>query len=90
MTLRHQVSLILPFGQSVGLDQDYTGFRRSDFASPSFGGFAFIGSLAALTQFSFRSMTLRRRVFPALPFLGALLLLHFLFLISITQMFYYC
>jgi hypothetical protein len=32
------------------------------FASPSFGGFAFIGSLATLTQFSFRSMTLRHRV----------------------------
>jgi hypothetical protein len=30
-----------------------------DFASPSFGGFAFIGSLAALTQFSFRPKTLR-------------------------------
>jgi hypothetical protein len=29
-----------------------------DFASPSFGGFAFIGSLAALTQFSFRPKTL--------------------------------
>jgi len=43
-----------------------------DFASPSFGGFAFIGSLAALTQFSFRPMTLRRRVFPVLPFLGAI------------------
>jgi hypothetical protein len=33
-----------------------------DFASPSFGGFAFIGCLAVLTQFSFRPMTLRRRV----------------------------
>jgi hypothetical protein len=43
-----------------------------DFASPSFGGFAFIDSLAALTQFSFRPMTLRRRVFPVLPFLGAI------------------
>jgi hypothetical protein len=37
-----------------------------DFASPSFGGFAFIGSLAVLAQFSFRLMALRRRVFPVL------------------------
>jgi hypothetical protein len=64
MTLRHQVSLILPFGQPVGLDQICTGFRRSGFASPSFGGFAFIGSLAVLAQFSGRPITLRRRVFP--------------------------
>jgi hypothetical protein len=47
------------------------------FASPSFGGLAFIGSLAVVAQFSFRPMTLRRRVFPVLLFLGALLLLHF-------------
>jgi len=58
-----------------------------DFASPSFGGFAFIGSLAALAQFSFRPMTLRRRVSPVLLFLGAIPLLHVLCPISITQMF---
>jgi hypothetical protein len=29
---------------------------------PSFNGFAFIGSLAIMTQFSFRSKALRRRV----------------------------
>jgi hypothetical protein len=46
-----------------------------DFASPSFGGFAFIGSLAVLTQFSFRPMTLRRRVSPVLLF---------------SEQFYYC
>jgi len=40
-----------------------------DFASPSFGGFAFIGSLAVLAQFSFRPMTLRRRVFRLLAVL---------------------
>jgi hypothetical protein len=39
-----------------------------DFASPSFGGFAFIGSLAVLAQFSFRPKTLRHRVFPVLLF----------------------
>jgi hypothetical protein len=43
-------------------------FRRSGFASPSFGGFAFIGSLATLTQYSFRPMTLRRRGFPGFAF----------------------
>jgi len=49
---------------------------------PSFDGFAFIGSLAIMTQFSFRSMTLRSRVFPVLLFIGAILLLHFLNSIS--------
>lgn len=88
MTLRHQVSLILPFGKPVGPDHKICDFRRSGFASPSFGGFAFVGSLAALTQFSFRPMALRHRVCPVLLFLGAILLLHFLFLFSITQMFY--
>jgi hypothetical protein len=39
-----------------------------DFASPSFGGFAFIGSLAVLAQFSFRPMTLRHQVSLILPF----------------------
>jgi len=43
-----------------------------DFASPSFGGFAFIGSLTILAQFSFRLMALRRRVSPVLLFLGAI------------------
>ena len=67
--MRNQVFLILPFGQPVGHNHEYLyDFRRSGFASPSFGGFAFIGSLAALTQFSLRSMTLRRRVFPGFAF----------------------
>jgi hypothetical protein len=65
----------------------FVGFRRSGFASPSFGGFAFIGSLAALAQFSVRPMTLRRRVFSALLFLGATKLLHKKTKNSITQMF---
>jgi len=54
---------------------------------PSFDGFAFIGSLAILAQFSLRPMTLRRRVFPVLLFIGAILLLHFLHSISSQQMF---
>ena len=37
---------------------------------PFFNGFAFIGSLAIMAQFSFRSKTLRRRVFPVLLFIG--------------------
>jgi len=44
MTLRHQVSLILPFGSRSALTRNYAGFRRSDFAPPSFNGFAFIGN----------------------------------------------
>jgi hypothetical protein len=40
----------------------FVDFRRSDFASPSFGGFAFVGSLTTLAQFSFRFMALRHQV----------------------------
>jgi hypothetical protein len=36
------------------------------FASPSFDGLAFIGSLAIVAQFSFRPMTLRRHAFACL------------------------
>jgi hypothetical protein len=54
---------------------------------PSFDGFAIIGSLAVLAQFSFRPMTLRRRVFPVLLFIGAILLSRIENTISIRQMF---
>jgi len=54
---------------------------------PSFDGFAFIGSLAIMTQFSFRSKALRRRVSPVLLFIGALILWHFFIPISSQQMF---
>jgi len=57
------------------------------FAKPPFDGLAFIGSLATLAQFSFRPMTLRRRVFPVLLFLGAILLSRFSTPISIQQLF---
>jgi hypothetical protein len=43
-------------------------------ASPSFGGFTLLGSLAILVSFDFRPMTLRRRVSPVLLFVGADLL----------------
>ncbi len=55
--------------------------------SPSFGGFAIIGSLAILAQFSFRPMTLRHRVSPVLLFLGAILLSRKKNLISIKHAF---
>jgi hypothetical protein len=54
---------------------------------PSFDGFAFIGSLAVMAQFSFRPKTLRRRVFPVLLFIGAILLSRLRFSISSQQMF---
>jgi hypothetical protein len=54
---------------------------------PSFDGFAFIGSLAVMAQFSFRPKTLRRRVFPVLLFIGANLLSRLRFSISSQQMF---
>ncbi len=71
ITLRHQVSLILRFGTLADPDQHYVGFRRSRCVPPSFDGFAIFGSLAVLVQFNFRSMTLRRRVFPVLLFFGS-------------------
>jgi hypothetical protein len=55
--------------------------------SPPFDGFAFIGSLAVMAQFSFRPKTLRRRVFPVLLFIGAMLLSRFSNAISSQQMF---
>jgi hypothetical protein len=61
------------------------------FASPLFSGFAFIGSLAVLTRFiepGFRSITLRRRVFPVWLFIGAPLVSRKSKPISIQQMFY--
>jgi hypothetical protein len=54
---------------------------------PSFDGFAFIGSLAVMAQFSFRPRTLRRRVSPVLLFIGAFLLSRFPSPISSQQMF---
>jgi len=54
---------------------------------PSFDGFAFVGSLAIMAQFSFRPKTLRRRVFPVLLFIGANLLSRLRFSISSQQMF---
>jgi hypothetical protein len=54
---------------------------------PSFDGFAFVGSLAVMAQFSFRPKTLRRRVFPVLLFIGAVLLSRLKFSISSQQMF---
>jgi hypothetical protein len=57
---------------------------------PPFDGFAFIGSLAVLTKvlIGFRPMTLRRRVFPVLLFIGAISFLHDSNSISIQQAFY--
>jgi len=52
-----------------------------------FGDFALIGSLAIMTQFSFRPMTLRRRVFPVLLFIEANLLSRKKLSISIQQLF---
>jgi hypothetical protein len=57
--------------------------------SPSFDGFAFIGSLAVMAQFSFRPITLRRRVFPVLLFIGAVSLSRSEISISIKQAFYF-
>jgi hypothetical protein len=58
--------------------------------SPSFDGFAIVGSLATLVlnlHQNRRSMTLRRRVFPVLLFLGAILLSRTENMISIKQAF---
>jgi hypothetical protein len=88
MTLRRRVFPVLRFGRLVDLDQQLAvDFRCRTLCRHLSRGFAFIGSQAIMTQFSFRSMTLRRRVFPVLLFIGAILLLHFLNSISSQQMF---
>jgi hypothetical protein len=71
MTLCHQVSLILPFGSRSILTTILTVVLDAWLCVAVFWRLCFLGSLAVLTQFSFRPMTLRRRVSPALLFLGA-------------------
>jgi hypothetical protein len=88
MTLRHQVSLILRFGSRSVVTKTYTGFRHSDFAPSRFRVILLLSAtLTIMAQFSFRFRALRGWVFPALLFIGAILLLHFFSQISITQLF---
>jgi hypothetical protein len=69
MTLRRSGFPDVAFRRPVGPDHEKSyDFRRSGSATPSFGGFAFIGSLAAMVQFNFRPMTLRHRGFPGFAF----------------------
>jgi len=88
MTLRLTLSRDLRFGRLVDLDQQRALVLDAELCAVTLScDFAFIGSLAIMAQFSFRSRTLRRRVFPGLLFVGAILLLHFLRSISSLQMF---
>jgi hypothetical protein len=89
MTLRRRVSPVLRFGWLVDhgqqtclltLDTELCAVTLSR-------DFAIFGSLAVIAQFSFRPMTLRRRVFPVLLFLGADLLSRTQDSISIQQVF---
>jgi hypothetical protein len=41
MTLRRQLSLVLPFGSRAILVVSYRNFRPSGFVPPAFAGFAF-------------------------------------------------
>ncbi len=89
MTLRHQVFLVLRFGWLVDRDrQTCTLVLDAELCATTFSrDFTILGSLAVLAQFSFRPMTLRRRVFPVLLFLGAISLARTRIAISIQQVF---
>jgi hypothetical protein len=88
MTLRRRVSPVLRFGWLVDHDQQRALILDAELCAITFSrDFAFIGSRAIIAQFSFRSTTLRRRVFPVLLFVGAFSLLHVHRPISSQQMF---
>ena len=90
MTLRLPLSRDLPFGWLVDLDPALRGILDAELCAVTLSrDFALIGSRAIMAQFSFRSTTLRRRVFPVLLFIGAILLSRFSFTISSQQMFYF-
>jgi hypothetical protein len=88
MTLRPTLSRGLRFGRLVDLDQQPALILDAELCAITLSrDFAFFGSLAVMAQFSFRPKTLRRRVFPVLLFIGALILSRFPDSISSQQMF---
>jgi hypothetical protein len=87
MTLRRQVSLVLPFVQPVGPDQQPALILDAWLCATAFRRISFYRQSGNRGLFSFRSITLRRRVSPVLLFIGAILLLHFFESISIQQLF---
>ncbi len=90
MTLRLTLSRDLRFGRLVDPDQQRALILDAELCAVTLSrDFAIIGSLAIMAQFSFRSMALRRRVFPVLLFLGAISLSRFQNSDSSQQMFYY-
>ncbi len=103
MALRRRVFPVLRFGWLVDRGQQTCPLAvDAELCAITLSrDFAIFGSLAALPcleapaflpvcQARFRSMTLRRRVFPVLLFLGALSLSRTGIRISIQQVFYEC
>jgi hypothetical protein len=74
MTLRRQISLTLPFGQLVGHGQHFMLTLDAWLCVAIFRRFCFYRQSGDHGLFSFRPITLRRRVFPVLLFIGAVLL----------------
>jgi hypothetical protein len=89
MTLRRQVSLILPFGQPVSLDPARQDFRSLALRRRLLAVLLLSAVWRSWSRGSrgFRSTTLRRRVFPVLLFIGAILLSRSQYQISIKQVF---
>ncbi len=92
MTLRLTLSRDLPFGWLVNPDQQRALILDAELCVTMLShDRAFFGSLAILVTNSRngRPMTLRRRVFPVLLFIGAISLWHVCESNSSLQMFYY-
>jgi hypothetical protein len=87
MTLRHQVSLILRFGSRSVLTRTYLVLDALTLRRRLLTVLLFSATLTIMAQFSFRFRALRGWVFPALLFIGALLLLHVCVQNSITHLF---
>jgi hypothetical protein len=54
LTLRRQLSLVLPFGSRAIVVALYRNFRPTGFVPPAFAGFAFFGSQAIIVFFMTR------------------------------------
>jgi hypothetical protein len=92
MTLRRRVAPVLPFGWPADPGQRRALALDVWLCVAVFGRFCFYrqsGGRDQVNNLGFRSMTLRRRVFPVWLFIGALSLSRKWNSISIQQAFYY-
>jgi len=91
MTLRRRVTPVLPFGRPADPGQQRALTLDVWLCVAVFGRFCFYrqsGGRDQVNNLGFRSMTLRRRVFPVWLFVGALLLSRKRNRISMQQAFY--